>query len=88
LPADGGTVPSIASILVVFSAFGVATIVVLWLMDMLAEALRRRIIDRGGRYPEARQSPTTEPERTERPTRGDAQEEGKQRSWWRRPFGR
>jgi hypothetical protein len=87
LPADGATVPSVASILVVFFVYGVATLVVLWLMDVLADTLRRRIIDRGGQYPDARQSPTTEPERPERPTQGDAQEEGTQRSW-RRPFGR
>ena len=83
MPADGATVPSVASILVVFFAFGVVTIVVLWLMDMLADALRWRIIGRRGRYPGARQSSTTEPERAVRPSPGDA-EEGAQRSWWRR----
>ena len=88
MPADGATIASVASILVVFFAYGVATIVVLWLMDMLVDALRRRIINRGGRYPGSRQSPTTEPERTVRPTPGDPQEEGAQRTWWRRPFGR
>ena len=87
MPADGATVPSVASILVVFFAFGVATIVVLWLMDMLADALRWRIIDRRARYSGARQSPTTQPERAERPAPGGAQE-GAQRSWWRRLFER
>ena len=88
MPADGATVPSVASILVVFFAFGVVTIVVLWLMDMLVDALRWRIIGRGGRrYPGARQSPTTEPERAVHPSPGDA-EEGAQRSWWRRLFER
>jgi hypothetical protein len=87
LPADGASVPSVASILVVFFAFGVATVVVLWLMDMLADALRRRIIGRGGRYPGARQSPTTEPEGPGRPAPGDA-EDGAQRSRWRRLFER
>ncbi len=85
MPADGASVPSVASILVVFFAFGVATIVVLWLMDMFADALRRRIIGRG--YPRAPQSPTTEPERPGRPAPGDA-EDGAQRSWWRRLFER
>ena len=85
MPADGATVPSVASILVVFFAFGVATAVALWLMDMLVDALRRRIIGRW--YPRARQSPTTEPERAVRPAPGDAQE-GAQRSWWRRLFER
>ncbi len=83
MPTDGATVPSVAGILVVFFAFGVATIVLLWLMDMLADALRWRIIGRGGRYPGARQSRTTEAERAVRPSPGDA-EEGAQRSWWRR----
>jgi hypothetical protein len=87
LPADGATIPSVASILVVFFAFGVATIVVLWLMDMLVDALRRRIIGRAALYPWARQSPTTEPETAVRPGPGDA-EEGSQRSWWRRLFER
>ncbi len=87
MPADGASVPSVASILVVFFAFGVATIVVLWLMDMLADALRRRIIGRDGRYPGGSQSPTPEPERPARPAPGDA-EEGAQRSWWRRLFER
>ena len=87
MPTDGATVPSVASILVVFFAFGVATIVVLWLMDMLVDALRRRIIGRGGLYPGARQSPTTEPERAVRPDPGDA-EKGAQPSRWRRLFGR
>ncbi len=87
MPADGATVPSVASILVVFFAYGVATIVVLWLMDVLVDALRRRIIGRGRRYPGARQSPTTEPARTVRQAPGDA-EEGAQRSWWRRLFER
>ena len=88
MPADGATVPSVASILVVFFAFGVATIVVLWLMDMLADALRRRIIGRGGRYPGARQSPTTEPEGPGRPAPPGDAEDGTQRSRWRRLFGR
>ena len=87
MPADGATVPSVASILVVFFAFGVATIVVLWLMDMLVDALRRWIIGRGEYYSQARQSPTTEPERAVRSTPGDARE-GAQRSWWRRLFER
>jgi hypothetical protein len=73
--------------LVVFFTFGVATMVVLWLMDMLVDALWWRIIDRGGRYPGARQSPATEPERVERLAPGDAQE-GAQRSLWRRLFER
>ena len=88
MPAEGVAIASVASILVVFFAYGVATIVVLWLMDMLADALRRRIFDGGGRYPGVRQSVTTAPERTVRPTPGDSQEEGAQRTWWRRPFGR
>ena len=87
MPSDGATVPSVASILVVFFAFGVATIVVLWLMDVLVDALRRRIIGRAWRYPGPRQSPTTEPERTVPPAPGDA-EEGARRSWWRSLFGR
>jgi hypothetical protein len=87
LPAEGATVPSVASILVVFFAFGVATIVVLWLMDVLADALRRRIIDRGGRYPSIRHNPTSEPERPGHPAPGDAKE-GAQRSRWRRLFER
>jgi hypothetical protein len=87
LPAEGATVPSVASILVVFFAFGVATIVVLWLMDVLADALRRRIIDRGGRYPRIRHNPTSEPEGPGYPAPGDA-EEGAQRSQWRRLFER
>ena len=87
MPTDGASVPSVASILVVFFAFGVATIVVLWLMDMLADASRRRMIGRAGRFPGARQSPTTESERPGRPDPGDA-EDGAQRSRWRRLFGR
>ena len=87
MPADGATAPSVASILVVFFAFGVATIVVLWLMDMLADALRWRIIGRRERYPGARQSPPAEPERAVQPALADTQE-GAQRSWWRRLFGR
>jgi hypothetical protein len=83
LPADGAAVPSVASILVVFFAFGVATLVVLWLMDVLADALRRRIVGRDRSHPQARQSPTTEPERAVRPDPGDAGE-GAQRPWWRR----
>ena len=86
MPADGASVPSVASILVVFFAFGVATIVVLWLMDMLADALRR-ITGRDERYPGAPQSPTTGPERPGRPAPGDA-EDGAQRSRWRRLFER
>jgi len=73
VPTDGAAVPSIASILVVFFAFGVATIVLLWLMDMLVDALRWQIIDRR-KYSR------------EDPTPGDAQE-GARRSWWRRLFG-
>ena len=87
MPADGATVPSVASILVVFFAFGVATVVLLWLLDMLVDALRWWIIGRGGPYPGPRQSSTTEPERAVHPSPGDG-EEGAQRSWWRRLFGR
>ena len=87
MPSDGATVPSVASILVVFFTFGVATIVVLWLMDVLVDALRRRIIGRAWRYPGTRQSPTTGPERTEPPAPGDAVE-GARRSWWQSLFGR
>ncbi len=87
MPADGATIPSVASILVVYFAFGVATIVVLWLMDTLVDALRRRIIGSGRLYPGASQSPTSEPERAVRPALGDA-DEGTQRSWWRRLFER
>ena len=87
MPADGASVPSVASILVVFFAFGVATIVVLGLMDMLADALRRRIIGRAGRYPGARQSPTTEPGRPGRPDPEDTEDDA-QRSRWRRLFER
>lgn len=85
MPADGATIPSVASILVVFFAFGVATVVVLWLMDTLVDALRRRIIGRVRLYPG--KSTTTGPERAVRPALGDA-EEGAQRAWWRRLFGR
>ena len=85
MPADGATIPSVASILVVFFAFGVATVVVLWLMDTLVDALRRRIIGRGRLYPG--KSTTTGPERAARPALGDA-EGGAQRAWWRRLFGR
>ena len=87
MPADGATIPPVASILVVFFAFGVATIVVLWLMDTLVDALRWRIIGTGRRSAGARQSPTTEPERAVRPSQGGA-EEVAQRSWWRRLFER
>ena len=88
MPADGATVPSVASILVVFFAFGVATIVVLWLMDMLVDALRWRIIGTGRRSAGARQSPTTEPEGPGRPAPPGDAEDGTQRSRWRRLFGR
>ena len=85
MPMDGAAGPSVASILVVFFAFGAATIVLLWLMDVLADALRWRIIDRRKGYPWARQSTTTEPERAERPAPASARE-GARRSWWRRLF--
>ena len=87
MPTDGATVPSVASILVVFFAFGVATSALLWLMDMLADALRSRTIDRGDAYPRARWRTTTEPERVEpSPAPGEAQGDTR-RSWWRRLFG-
>ena len=82
---DGAAVPSVASILVVFFAFGVVTIVLLWLMDMLVDALRWRIIDRRERYPWDSQSTSTEPGETERPAPADAPE-GARRPWWRRLF--
>ena len=85
MPADGAAVPSVASILVVFFAFGLATIVLLWLMDVLVDALRWWIMDRRERYPRASQSTTTEPEGAERPGPGDAPE-GTRRPWWRRLF--
>ena len=77
MPTEGAAVPSVASILVVFFAFSVATIVLLWLMDMLVDALRWRIIGSRERYPNANQSTTTDPE--------DAPE-GARRPWWRRIF--
>ena len=87
MPTDGATVPSVASILVVFFAFGVATIALLWLMDMFADALRSRTTDRHDAYPGARRRTTTEPERVEpRPAAGDAQR-GARRSRWRRLLG-
>ena len=90
MPTDGAAVPSVAGILVVFFAFGAATVVLLWLMDMVVDALRLRIIGRRGRYPRAGQSTTTEPEGAEpegavRPAREEAQE-GARRPWWRRLF--
>ena len=85
MSTDGVAVPSVASILIVYFAFGVATIVSLWLVDMVVDALRWRIIGRRERYPGARQSTTTEPETAEHPPPGDAQE-GARRSWWRRLF--
>ena len=98
MPTDGAAVPSIAGILVVFFAFGVATIVLLWLMDMLVDALRWRIIE----YPRAGQGTSTEPEGALRPAPSDAPEgdvpednvpednvpEGARRPWWRRLFER
>ncbi len=85
MPTDGAAA-SVASILVVFFAYGVATIVLLWLMDVIVDALRWRIIDsRRERYPEADPGTTTEPGGVVRPTPGDARE-GARRSWWRRLF--
>ncbi len=86
MPAEGAAVPSVASILVVFFAFGVATAVLLWLMDMLVDALRWRIIDRRERYPNSSQNTAAEPGGDmRRPAPGDAAE-GTQRPWWRRLF--
>ncbi|MDQ3911470.1 MAG: hypothetical protein M3305_06835 [Actinomycetota bacterium] len=85
MPTEGADVPSVISILVVFFAFSVATIVLLWLMDMLVDALRWRIIDRRERYPNANQNTTTEPEGGMGPAPGDAAE-GTRRPWWRRLF--
>ena len=79
MPTDGTAVPSVASILVVFFVFGVTTIVALWLMDMLVDALRWRIIGRRERYP------ATEREGAERPAPGDAPESAR-RPWWQRLF--
>jgi hypothetical protein len=86
VPAEGAAILSIASILVVFFAFGVATVVLLWLMDVLVDALRWRIIDRRGRYPRASQSSATGSEGAGRPASGDAPE-GARRPWWRRLLG-
>ncbi len=85
MPADGASVPSVASILVVFFGFGVATIVLLWLMDMLVDALRWRITDRRGRYPGTSESTTTRSDGAERPDPGDVPQ-GTRRPWWRRLF--
>ena len=85
VPMDRAVVPSVASILVVFFAFGAATVVLLWLMNMVVDALKWRIIDRRGRYPRAGQSTATEPEGAVRPAREEAQE-GARRPWWRRLF--
>ena len=86
MPTTGAAVPSVANILVIFFAFGVATIVLLWLLDLLVDALRWRIIDRRGRYPRDSQGTATEPEGAARPAPGDAPE-GTRRPWWRRLFG-
>ena len=85
MPTDGAAVPSVASILVVFFAFGAATVVLLWLMDMVVDALRLRIIGRRERYPRVSHSTTTESEAAVRPAPGDAQK-GAQSPWWRRLF--
>ena len=71
--ADGAAVPSVASVLVVFFAFGAATIALLWLMDMLVDALRWRVIGRREAHLRGRQSTAAEDAR-----------EGAQRPWWRR----
>lgn len=92
MPTDGAAVPSVTSILVVFFGFGVATIVLVWLMDMLVDALRWRIIDRREQYPRASQRTSTEPEGALRPAPGDTPEgdvpDGARRPWWRRLFER